>query len=353
MPRLLLLCVAAAIVACGSGGTGPDPGPGPAREYRMGFSGFPPRPDFEVAVQALERWTPRADVAIVHEELPWTELLAGVAPDSILRRDKDGLIQYYRGKGLALVFIADATDGLSRGEDPPQLRALGRSFTEPAVQHHYRAWIRAFVSRYQPEHVGLLAETNLIRLAAPPALYQAAVAAANQAAAELRAGPARPRLFVSVQVEVAWGRFTSQPFQGIEQDFADFPFLELLGLSSYPYFVWSDPADLPLDYYARLLGGRALPVMIVEGGWASESAAGFTSTPARQAAYFRRQARLLEPVDALAWIQLAPTDLQVSSFPAHLQAAIRPFSRLGVLDTALAAKPALVVWDSLFALPRR
>lgn len=319
----------------------------------MGFANVPPRLDQSIAVEALGRWTTRADVAIVHEELPWTELLNGVAPDSILRREKDGLIQYYRTRGLALVFVADATDGLSRGDEPPQLKALGRSFTEPAIQERYRAWVLAFVARYQPEYVGLLAETNLIRLAAPPPLYQAAVIAANQIAGDLRVRPRPPRLFVSVQVETAWGRFTNQPYLGVERDFADFPFLEVLGLSSYPYLAWPSPDDLPDDYYSRLLAGRSLPVLVVEGGWASEPFPGVPATLASQVAYFRRQARLLERLRTLTWIQLTPTDLEVGSFPSSLQAALRPFSRLGVFDSVLGAKPALAIWDSLFGLTRR
>ena len=72
----------------------------------------------------------------------------------------------------------------------------------------------------------------------------------------------------------------------------------------------------------------------------------------RQAGYLARQAELLARTGAVAWLQLDATDLEVSAFPADLWAAIKPFSRLGVVDTALAPKSALRVWDSLFALPR-
>ena len=323
------------------------------RSFYLGFSGFPPRVDHAVAVQALDAWTRRADMAIVHEELPWTDLLAGVAPDTILRREKDGLIGYYRAKGLKLVFIADPNDGLSRGEEAPSLRALGRSFTEPAVQAVYRDWVLAFVRRFHPEYVGLVAETNLIRIAAPAPLYQAIVAAARATASAVKALPSPPQLFVSVQVEIAWGKVVNQPYLGVEQDFADFPFLELLGLSSYPYFGWPDPDQIPADYYRRILNGRNLPVMVVEGGWSSASVLNITSTPAAQAKYFRRQLELLARTTAIGWLQLAPTDLDLPFFPAAFREAIRPFASLGVFDAELRPKPALAVWDSVFALPRR
>jgi hypothetical protein len=342
---LLLLAV-----ACDSGDPTP---PADSRAFRMGFSNFPPRLDQAVAIQALQAWATRADIAIVHEELPWTGLLAGTPPDTILAHEKDDLIGFYRSRNLALVFVADADDGLARDREAPQLRALGRSIAEPEVQARYREYIRAFVRRYHPEYVGLAAETNLIRYAAPPTLYHGVVQVANAAHADLAALDHPPKIFVSVQVEVAWGKMIGQSYQGVEQDFADFPGLDLLGLSSYPYFAWVDPDDVPADYYARILHGRALPAMVVEGGWASQPAGTFTTTPEKQARYLAKQARLLGAVRALGLLQLTPTDLDLTAFPADLTESIRPFASLGVFDVNLAPKPALRVWDSLFALPRR
>jgi hypothetical protein len=80
----------------------------------------------------------------------------------------------------------------------------------------------------------------------------------------------RMPLYVSVQVETAWGRLgpAGSPFVGIARQRAAFPFIDVLGLSSYPYLGgFSDPGQIPLDYYARLDSGRAVPMMVVEGGW--------------------------------------------------------------------------------------
>jgi hypothetical protein len=345
----MVICLA---TGCGNGGTAPNPGADPdTRVFHLGFSAVPPRPDQDAVLQGLDLWTRRADLAIVHEELPWTDLVAGVPPDSILAREKDGLIDYYRGRGLGLIFVADGTDGLARDQEAPQLRALGRSITEPTIRDLYRAYISAFVHRYHPDYVGLAAETNLTRAVGSTALYQGLVTAANAAASDLLADPAHSPLFVSVQVEVAWGKLVgSSGFVGVEQDLVDFPFVKMLGLSSYPYFVWPAPADLPDDYYARLVAGRSLPVMVVEGGWASSlSGTGFTT--ATQAAYLRRQAELLDRANGLGLIQLTFTDLDLTTYPADVQASLEPFAHLGLVDAQFQPKPALEVWDSLFALP--
>jgi hypothetical protein len=110
---------------------------------------------------------------------------------------------------------------------------------------------------------------------------------------------------------------------------------------------------VPLDYYQRIRGTTGLPVMVVEGGWTSASVSTVVSTPAKQAAYFRRQAALLDAAEALFVFQLTFTDLDLSSFPPPLPANLSFFAYLGLVDANLAPKPALGVWDSLFALPRR
>jgi hypothetical protein len=317
----------------------------------MGFSGTPPRLDTATVIAGIDRWSTRAEIATIHEELPWTDLLAGMAPDAILDRDKVQLVQYYRGKGLQLYFMADLTDGLSRADEAPQLRALGRSLSEPAVQQAYRSYVAAVVRMLQPEYLGLAAETNLIRAAAPGALYAAVVQAANTAAADL-AGMTSAPLFVSVQVETAWGLFTGAPFAGIDTDLQDFPFTQMLGLSSYPYFVFAQPEDMPDDYYSRLLAGHPLPAMVVEGGWTSAAAGTITSTPETQARYIARHAQLLDSIAARGVVQLLFADLDLASFPPPIPANLPLFVSIGLADSNFNAKPALASWDGLFARTR-
>jgi hypothetical protein len=316
----------------------------------MGFSPFPPRFTVDAVIQGIDLWSRRADIAIIHEELPWTDLLAGMSPDAILDRDKLQLVQYIRSKGVQrLVFMGDLNDGLAREQEAPQLRAAGRSITEPAVQRLYRDYLLAVDRKLAPEVIGLVAESNLIRVAAP-GLYPAIRQTANDTAAALHAAGSRASLMASVQVETAWGRLVgSAPYVGIEADFADFPFMQMLGLSSYPYFGWNTPEDLPLDYYQRLLAGRNVPVMVVEGGWASASAGSIASSPDRQARYIARHATLLDAVGARGWLQLQFADIDLAAVPPPLPANLPLFASIGLADSNFVAKPALAAWDALFA----
>ncbi len=340
------------VLACGGDDAG---GPsGPTRSYRMGFSPLPPKNDQSTVLPTLEMWTQRADAGIMHVQLPWAAMLAGSTATAEVMKDPLQVANYYRGKGLQVVVTLDPTDGLNRAAEAPELVAAGRSLTEPAIQLLYRQYAAAIVAQIHPEYLGLAAESNLIRAVAPAALYGAVKAVTNAAAAEIHAQSPATKLFVSVQVETAWGLLPQAGgYQGIATDLADFPFMQAIGLSSYAYAAYPEPEQLPLDYYKRVAGTSGLPVMVVEGGWTSASVSTVVSSPEKQRRYVQRLAQLLDESEALYVFQLTFTDLDLSGFPQPLPPNLGFFAYLGLVDVNLNPKPALQVWDSLFALRRR
>ncbi len=350
LSSLAALPAASFLGGCGGGSSGAGPVAPATRTWRMGFFPTPPRLDTALVLQGVDLMSERAEFLHLQQELPWTDLLSGTSADALVDRDWAQLVAYARGKGLRIGFCAELNDGLSRAEEAPQLRALGRSIAEPAVQQAYRSYVLSVAGRLQPDYLGLAAETNLVRAAAPPALYAAVKQAANLAAADLAASASTSTPMISVQVEVAWGVFgATGPFAGIDADFADFPFLRTLGLSSYPYFGFTQPEDLPADYYSRLLGGSDVPVLVSEGGWTSASVGSIASSPDAQARYLTRQAMLLDSVRATAVVQTLFADLDLASLPAPIPANLPLFAALGISDSNFRAKPAQSVWDGLFA----
>ena len=349
-------CVVAATTGCPR--AAPEPGEPDVsstgtRSYRMGFSVVPPKPDLKIAVQSLEIWSRRADAAIMHMDVPWALLLAATSPEDALRKDGVDLERFYRSKNLKLVVTVDVTNGLGRETEAPPLVAARRSITEPEVQRLYRDYVRALVQMLRPDYLGLAAETNMIRVMAPRPVYNAVVKMANDAAADIRR--TRPAstlpLYASVQVETAWGKLPKGPYAGIDQDLRDFPFMNVLALSSYPYLGgFNEPDQIPLDYYTRVRGTRSLPVMVVEGGWPSASVRGvFSSSHEMQARYIVRQSQLLDEANAIAAFQLTFTDVDVGSFPKPVPAILPLFATLGLVDVNLRPKPALSTWDRIFA----
>jgi hypothetical protein len=353
---LLSGCLAVALTACPRATPEPEVSSGAPRSFVMGFSVIPPKPDIKVAVRSMEIWTKRSDAAIMHLDVPWALLLAGTSPEEALRRDGVDLEHYYRSKHLVLVVTIDVTNGLGRESEAPALVAAHRSITEPLVQRLYRNYVRALVEMLHPDYLGLAAETNLVRAIAPRPVYDAVVRMTNDAADDIRR--TRPSsalpLYVSVQVETAWGKLGKQAtFVGIDQDMRDFPFMNVVGLSSYPYLGgFKDPDRIPPDYYTRVTGLSSLPVLVVEGGWPSARAV-FSSSPEMQARYIARQAELLDATKAIGVFQLSFTDLDLGSFPRPLPAILPLFATLGLVDSNLSPKPALEVWDQVYARPLR
>ena len=326
-----------------------------SRTYRMGFALSAPQPNINEIIQSLDIWTAHADAAIISTEVPWDSLISGENPVAYVINNYGSVVNIYRTAKLKIWVYIDPENGLNRQSDSDPLVALGKSIAQPDIQMLYRRFVVVMDSIIHPDHLGLALETNLIRYAAPDSIYQGVKQAANAAAADVRAIDPHVPLSVSVQAEVAWGELgtSSTGYVGVATDFTDFPFLQELGISSYPYMSFQSPADMPLNYYSQLVSGHPLPVFVSEGGWTSMNLPAYSiqSSPAQQQAYIRRQAQMLSQVKGTALFQLTFTDLSLSAWPGNDASELSPFAFLGMVDTNFAPKPALATWDSLRQLP--
>jgi hypothetical protein len=348
-----LLILVVLFGSCKSDNT-PAPSPGSSvRSFRMGFSAIPPRDDLALAVASVDMWSLRADAAIISYEVPWDSLLDGVSPESVAVHSLVGLANYFRFKGHMLWVYVDPANGLNRAGEADPLVRRGRSITEPSIQELYHRWVVVLDSMLHPEHLGLALETNLIRGLSPPSLYNAIRQVVNVTAADIRTRDTTVKLSISVQVDYAWG-MAGGVYQGVATDFTDFPFIDELGLSSYPYLAgYATPEDVPLNYYSRLIAGHTIPVMVTEGGWSSASLDTLVSSGDEQRRYITHQAELLDSMHAIAVFQLTFTDLDLVSNPPPPGSILPLFAHLGLVDINLNPKPALGAWDAVFARPRQ
>ncbi len=351
MRRIAAIRIAGAlalVASCASAAT--EPILPAARTYRMGFSPLPPRLTIPEVLRTVDSVTAHADAALMVIDIPWVALLADTSAAFLVRRDQYPLALRFQQRGLPLVLTLEVANGINRSAESDALLKLGRSITEPAVQRAYREYVVAIDSITHPTKLALAMETNLIRVASAPALYAAVVTMTNDAARELRTAGSATTLMVSVQVETAWGRPTGS-WVGIQRDRTDFPFIQALGLSSYPYLGgFTAPEQLPLDYYARLVADAPLPMLVVEGGWSSGSVTGVTSSPELQARYIRRQAQLADAGGLVGVFQISFTDFDMASFNVPPGSILPLFAFLGLEDVNYRPKPALAVWDSVRAV---
>lgn len=319
-----------------------------SRTYYMGFQNSAPRLDYNLYIQSLNMWTQRADAAMITTEVPWDTLISGQTPQSYITRNYKGLVDFYRSKHLKLWVYIDPENGLNRTSDANALVAAKKGIAQSDMQRIYKRFAFVMDSMLQPDHLGLALETNLIRDAAPDSVYQGIKKSANEAASEIRAFDNEVKLSISIQVDWAWGKLGSGTLRGIAKDFEDFPFMEELGLSSYPYFGFDKPQDIPIDYYSKLIEGKTIPVFVSEGGWSSQTVAAFDETPLKQADYITRHSQLLDQVKATAVFQLVFTDLDLTALPSGTPSNINLFAYLGLVDKDMQPKPALTVWDNIF-----
>jgi hypothetical protein len=323
------------------------------RTFRMGFQNSAPRfDDLNLFLKSLDLWTPRSDAAMITTEVPWAELLAGTSINDYVVNNYKDLVSYYRNKNLKLWVYIDPQNGLDRATEAVDLQQANKSIADVEMQLIYQKFTIAMDSILKPDHLGLALETNLIRDAAPAAIYNGVKQAANATAQAVRARNATVPLSISVQVDHAWGKFGGNSYTGISKDFSDFPFIQELGLSSYPYIGFDKPTDIPLNYYTRLVEGKNLPVFITEGGWSSASVStpnrSFVSSPELQKIYIEHHAHLLNEVGATAVFQLLFTDIDSAAVPDDVPSNIDYFLFIGLVDINFTIKPALNAWDKVF-----
>jgi hypothetical protein len=342
----MLRVLTAALIALGCASSPTDPSGSAVRTYRMGFSTTPPRLTTAEVLRTADSVAKHADASLMVVEIPWAALLADTSASVLIRRDQLQLAQLLKARGLPLTTTLDVTDGLNRAAEAPALVQLGRSIAEPAVQRVYREYAAAFDSIVRPERLALAMEVNLVRRLSP-SIYSSVVLMTNAAAQQIRAAGSATPLMVSVQVEDAWGRFSDNVYVGIQRDRTDFPFIQALGLSSYPYLGgFATPEEIPLDYYSRLVAGAPLPMLVVEGGWTSGSAGTVTSSPALQARYIARQMQLADAAQLVAIFQITFTDLDMTSYVVPAGSILPLFALNGLVDADYRPKPALGAWDA-------
>jgi hypothetical protein len=317
----------------------------------MGWSVTPPRLTTESVLATAELVVELGEVTLMQSAPPWSRILAGDPLDELVE-EPGGLADYMRALGTEdIVFVVDPLDGLDRRREPLELVEAGRSILEPEIRALHEEWVRTVVRRIQPGYLGLASEINTLGAHGDPTRYVALVDMINDMAAEVRALQPGIQVFVSFQVDDAWNLLIpdgADHFALID----DFD-IDALGLSSYPVFVFEEPALIPDDYFSRFQQHTDLPLILVEGGWSSGATAWGSGTPVEQAAFFRRFEQLLDSVDGALWVFLIPADLALDGWglSAERESTLSNFATMGILDEALQPKPAYEEWVRILGRP--
>lgn len=360
-----VLLAAMAAVACGGGGEdGPaatppavsDPAPSvrtrdagspapdatptlAAEATRFGVAGLIP-PNYPDATsddwQALfEGFADTGELAGVYQD--WSENPGGV-PEPVAV-----VYQVTAGKGLEVVVGIGAKRDLPGGGVEPTL-----DYHDPARRQQFIETILAVVRQYDVAY--LLVDTEVNRLwMADPAAFDGFVALYGEVYDVVKAESPETKVFTGFQYEMlrgdaflAGGSDTREPQWELVDRFAGK--LDLLGLTSYPYFDYGDPAEIPADYYSEAAERYGLPLAITELGWPSRPLrtapdSAYGGTEAEQAAFVQRFGELIAGV---------PVEMVLWAFPHDAgQAVPVAFESVSLRANDGSPKPALREWQLL------
>lgn len=199
-----------------------------------------------------------------------------------------------------------------------------------------------FLEENPVPYLGVGVETNTFLRENSVAEFEQYVALFADVAAAVHEVAPGTKVFPGFQLErlrgLRGGLFGDEPTDP-EWDLLDrFPAADAIGFSTYPGLVFTNPDEMPDDYYSTILEHVDKPVVFTEVGWqAGGDLANWSGTPEKQAAYVNARAPELVEVGSMViwsflWDQEAP--------PA--------FETMGLVSGSDDERPALQVWRELF-----
>lgn len=223
-------------------------------------------------------------------------------------------------------------------------------FADESARRAFLEEIRDFVDEYRPTYLGIGNEVNRVWEANPTA-FEAWVAALPEIVNAVHEVDPDTQVFATFQYEFLVGH-DAITGSGREANWTPLEraaaHLDLVAFTSYPYFGYETPEEVPADYYAAIAQHTDRPVGFTEIGWPSApieplegtSVSTLGGTPEEQAAFVGRLGALLEPVDPrfAMWVWAYDTP------------AVGPtFESLGLSSQQGEPKPALDAWRDLIA----
>lgn len=360
IPLFALSLVLIASLACGQSEAVT---PFPARENRAsdasetiyGFFPSPPRVSILSVVSHFKELGQYADFVLFQHNIPWTEFVESVEGESRSRTDIANQENLARQNGLDTIYVVDALNGLNRREFKGLPAGWEASFANPQVRAAFTNYTLWVVRMFHPRYLGLASEINTYMDAYPDDAANF-VSLYHEVYALVKAEAPDTQIFVTFQ----WDDLNNmwpQPEEGNrtrlspnwEQVEVFEPNLDIWAISSYPYFVFPSGADIPADYYSRLLDRTDKPVAVAEGGWTSRDVAAIRATPTDQVAYLNAIHNQLGSRLAF-WVYLLLNDLDMDSYGRASGVSntdiitLSLFASLGLRELDGTPKPALEMW---------
>ena len=329
-----------------------------ANRTLYGFFPSPPQLTIESVFKHYEDLGKYGDFVLFQHNVPWLDFVGGVDGTSQTRTDIINQQTLAQQNGLASIYVVDGLNGLNRREFKGLPEGWEASFANPDVRAAYTNYTLWVVQTFHPQYLGLGSEVNTY-MDAYPSDAANFVSLYHEIYALVKAEAPDTQVFVTFQWEDL-NDLWPQPEEGEQTPFSPKwekvevfePNLDLWVISSYPYFIFPSAADLPADYYSRLLMRTSKPVAVAEGGWTSIDLGPIHATPADQVGYLNAIRDQLGERLAF-WTYLLLNDLDLDSYLAAMQGqgvsvadmqTLSLFASIGLREMNGAPKPGIIHW---------
>jgi hypothetical protein len=322
-----------------------------------GFFPSPPEVNILSILSLFHAIGQHGDVVLIQPPIPWNDFRSGVDGKSKAVDDIRNQVHLAWQNGADAIFVVDPLNGLNRREFaglPPDL--AGADFSNPVVRTAYQNYALRLAREFHPRYLGLASEINTYADAFPED-FPNFLSLYRETYKKIKAESPGTKIFVTFQWEDLNHYDAAGPDRGLGTKWEEIevfePDLDLWVISSYPFIAFPSAADIPTDYYSRLLDRTEKPLAVGEGGFGSVDVPPARGTPQDQVLYLNAIHNQIGKRLAF-WIYLILDDFNMDSYKQSLESqgqgdkveTLRFFSTLGLRERDGTPKPALAVWDS-------
>lgn len=324
----------------------------------FGFFPFPAGTSSEAVNAHFQDLSEHGDVVLLQPNVPWEDFQAGIAGESGSRDNLRNLAILAKAHGLGTIVVVDPLNGLDRKQFFGLPESWEPSFSNPDVRSamsNFALWV---VRELKPKYLGLSSEINTY-LATHPDDAASYMSLYREIYSAIKAEAPDTLVFVTFQWELVNDASLANFEAGIapEPDWGQIerfePSLDVWAISSYPFVAFPTGADIPDDYYGRLLSRTTKPLAVAEGGFLSRPTGPFPGDPVSQADQIAAvHDQIGDRLDF--WIHLVLDDFDPDAIgepmreQGHSQddvISLGIFSSIGLRGLDSNPRPALELWD--------
>lgn len=211
------------------------------------------------------------------------------------------------------------------------------------TRDEFKAMVTAYAEQYQPAFLFLGNETNFYYRDYDASQWQSWVSELADCYDAIKSVSPDTLVFTGFQYELLVGGGVNNgwntPAQWEVLDTVA-PHVDAIGFTTYPYFDYDAPAEIPDDYYTQITDHYDGPVVFTEVGWPAVAEGPYPGSEADQAAFVDRFFELTDSLDVVytIWPFLHDVD------PAAVS-----FASIGLRTNDGTSRPAEQSWKDVVA----